>query len=115
MSARKPLNIGQIAISQIEVNPKHRSAFPKLVLALKKLYFTPEYNEGIFRILEEKIVRGKKKTGVFLLTLCRRSFHAAPPLRDVHHTCFGRVYEGVEVIDQIRQGDEIEKILIFED
>lgn len=25
------------------------------------------------------------------------------------------VYEGVEVIDQIRQGDEIEKILIFED
>ena len=34
---------------------------------------------------------------------------------DRHHTCFGKVYEGVEVIDQIRQGDEIEKILIFED
>lgn len=34
---------------------------------------------------------------------------------DRQHTCFGKVYEGVEVIDLIRQGDEIEKILIFED
>ncbi|MDD2329134.1 MAG: peptidylprolyl isomerase [bacterium] len=34
---------------------------------------------------------------------------------DRNHTCFGKVYEGVEVIDQIRQGDEIEKILVFED
>lgn len=30
------------------------------------------------------------------------------------HTCFGKVYEGVEVIDNIRQGDVIEKIEIFE-
>jgi hypothetical protein len=57
------LKIGQKPISQIEVNPKYRSAFPKLVLALKELYLTPEYNERIFRILEEKIVKGKKKTG----------------------------------------------------
>ena len=28
------------------------------------------------------------------------------------HTCFGKVVEGVEVIDQIRQGDVIEKIVI---
>ena len=34
---------------------------------------------------------------------------------DRNHTCFGKVFEGVEVIDSIRQGDEIEKILIFED
>lgn len=34
---------------------------------------------------------------------------------DRHHTCFGKVYEGVEVVDKIRQGDEIEKILIFEE
>jgi peptidyl-prolyl cis-trans isomerase B (cyclophilin B) len=31
---------------------------------------------------------------------------------DRNHTCFGKVYEGVEVIDEIRQGDEIEKIVI---
>lgn len=30
------------------------------------------------------------------------------------HTCFGKVYEGLEVIDDIRQGDKIEKITIEE-
>jgi len=33
---------------------------------------------------------------------------------DRNHTCFGKVYEGLEVIDAIRAGDEIEKILIIE-
>jgi peptidyl-prolyl cis-trans isomerase B (cyclophilin B) len=28
------------------------------------------------------------------------------------HTCFARVYEGLEVIDEMRQGDKIEKITI---
>jgi len=30
------------------------------------------------------------------------------------HTCFGKVYEGLEVIDDIRQGDKIEKIVVEE-
>lgn len=34
---------------------------------------------------------------------------------DRHHTCFGKVYEGIDVIDKIRQGDKIEKILIKEE
>lgn len=34
---------------------------------------------------------------------------------DRQHTCFGKVYEGLEVIDQIRQGDKIEKIVIIEE
>ncbi len=34
---------------------------------------------------------------------------------DRNHTCFGKVYEGVDVIDQIRQGDIIEKIVIIEE
>ena len=33
---------------------------------------------------------------------------------DRQHTCFGKVYEGLEVIDSIRQGDIIEKVLIIE-
>ena len=33
---------------------------------------------------------------------------------DRHHTCFGKVYEGLDVIDLIRQGDLIEKIVIKE-
>ncbi len=33
---------------------------------------------------------------------------------DRHHTCFGKIYEGLEVIDEIKQGDLIEKIVIVE-
>lgn len=33
---------------------------------------------------------------------------------DRNHTCFGRVFDGVEIIDQILQGDVIEKIEIVE-
>ena len=33
---------------------------------------------------------------------------------DQNHTCFGKVYEGLDVIDDIRQGDVIEKITIEE-
>lgn len=34
---------------------------------------------------------------------------------DRHHTVFGKVYEGLEVIDLIKQGDKINKINIIED
>ena len=34
---------------------------------------------------------------------------------DRNHTVFGKVYEGLDVIDQIRQGDVIEKIIIHEE
>ncbi len=33
---------------------------------------------------------------------------------DRNHTCFGKVVEGLEVIDQIRQGDKINKIVVTE-
>lgn len=33
---------------------------------------------------------------------------------DRNHTCFGKVVEGLDVIDSIREGDEIEKITITE-
>jgi peptidyl-prolyl cis-trans isomerase B (cyclophilin B) len=33
---------------------------------------------------------------------------------DGHHTCFGKVIEGLDVIDAIRAGDVIEKIEIIE-
>jgi peptidyl-prolyl cis-trans isomerase B (cyclophilin B) len=34
---------------------------------------------------------------------------------DRRHTCFGRVIEGLEVIDEIKQGDKIEKITVTEE
>lgn len=33
---------------------------------------------------------------------------------DRKHTCFGKVFEGLEVVDLIRRGDLIEKIVILE-
>ncbi|WP_186756806.1 peptidylprolyl isomerase [Echinicola salinicaeni] len=33
---------------------------------------------------------------------------------DRNHTCFGKVTEGLDVIDQIKAGDKIEKIVISE-
>jgi peptidyl-prolyl cis-trans isomerase B (cyclophilin B) len=34
---------------------------------------------------------------------------------DRNHTCFGKVVEGVDIVDQIRKGDKIIKIDIIED
>jgi peptidyl-prolyl cis-trans isomerase B (cyclophilin B) len=34
---------------------------------------------------------------------------------DRNHTCFGKVYEGLDVIDQIEEGDKIVKIVISEE
>jgi peptidyl-prolyl cis-trans isomerase B (cyclophilin B) len=31
------------------------------------------------------------------------------------HTCFGKIVEGLDVIDQIRQGDVIQKIIVTEE
>jgi peptidyl-prolyl cis-trans isomerase B (cyclophilin B) len=33
---------------------------------------------------------------------------------DRNHTCFGKVIEGLDVIDEIRQGDRIESITVIE-
>jgi IS5 family transposase len=55
--------IGQKRIEEVTVDIKCRDAFPKLILSLKKLYTTPEYNELLFCMLEDKIIKGKAKTG----------------------------------------------------
>ena len=34
---------------------------------------------------------------------------------DRNHTVFGKVTEGLDIIDEIQQGDVIEKVIIFED
>ena len=34
---------------------------------------------------------------------------------DRNHTCFGKVIENVDIVDQIRQGDIIEKITVHEE
>ncbi|EKB49718.1 peptidylprolyl isomerase [Cecembia lonarensis] len=34
---------------------------------------------------------------------------------DRRHTCFGKVIEGLDIIDQIKQGDKIDKITVIEE
>jgi peptidyl-prolyl cis-trans isomerase B (cyclophilin B) len=34
---------------------------------------------------------------------------------DRNHTCFGKVVEGLEIIDELRQGDKIQKINVIEE
>jgi peptidyl-prolyl cis-trans isomerase B (cyclophilin B) len=34
---------------------------------------------------------------------------------DRNHTCFGKVHDGLDIIDNIEQGDKIEKITIYEE
>jgi peptidyl-prolyl cis-trans isomerase B (cyclophilin B) len=53
-----------------------------------------------------------KDTGGSQFFICHSRRQAAH--LDGHHTCFGKVVEGLEVIDAIRQGDKIEKIEIIE-
>jgi IS5 family transposase len=55
------LSLGQIPIEQTYVNPKRKYVLDELLLSLKTLYCTPNYNEKIFRILEEGL--GKHRTG----------------------------------------------------
>lgn len=33
---------------------------------------------------------------------------------DRNHTCFGKVVEGIDVVDQIKQGDKINKIIVHD-
>ena len=101
------LQLGQISISQIEVNLKSRSGFPKLVLALKELYLTPEYNKMIFCILEGKICSSNNNTGrpgmdlwiLFVLAQTRLCLNLS--YDDLHHMAnydrLLRMIMGVEV------------------
>lgn len=57
------LEIGVKPIIETPVFIKSRDDIPALVMALLTIFKTPIYNEQIFRVLEETIIRGKKKTG----------------------------------------------------
>jgi len=56
-------SIGVKKIEDTQPSLKSRDAFPKLILALKELYINPKYNNKLFNILEDKIIKGKKATG----------------------------------------------------
>lgn len=56
-------SIGITPISEVKIRTKCRDEMPAILLALQRIYTTPELNEKIFSVLEEKICEGKKATG----------------------------------------------------
>jgi len=57
------LSIGQIPIEETVINPKSKNAVDELLVALKTLYCNKDYNEKIFKLLEDELKKGKKNTG----------------------------------------------------
>jgi hypothetical protein len=55
--------LGQLLIEETPISTKSRDPLAALVIAIKTIYTTPEYNEQVYKILENKILCGKKKTG----------------------------------------------------
>ena len=49
---------------------KSRDELPPILRALQYIYVTPELNEEVFRILEERVQKGEKKTGRYGMDLC---------------------------------------------
>ena len=47
--------LGQLAIADIQINPKSRDDIPKILRGLQYIYTTPEIRDEVFSILEEKI------------------------------------------------------------
>lgn len=61
--------LGVISISEVKLPLKSRDELPPILMALQHVYATPELNEEVFRIVEEKVMSGKKKTGRYGMEL----------------------------------------------
>jgi len=57
------LELGVKPIADTPVLLKSRDDIPALVIALLAIYNTSEYNQTIYKLLEDKVLKGKKKTG----------------------------------------------------
>jgi len=55
--------LGVLPICEVKIKTKSRDELPPVLVALQQIYVTPELNEPIFALLEEKIIKTKKKTG----------------------------------------------------
>ena len=61
--------LGVLSISEVKLPLKSRDELPPMLRALQHIYVTLELNEEVFRILEEKVQKGKKKTGRYGMDL----------------------------------------------
>lgn len=57
------LNLGIHPISEVRFPLKSRDELPPILRGLQYIFITPSLNEKVFALLEEKVCKGKKKTG----------------------------------------------------
>lgn len=57
------ISLGITPISEVKINIKSRDEMPPILVALQTIFITPELNEKIFSILEDKLTKDKKATG----------------------------------------------------
>lgn len=57
------LSLGILPISEVEVDMKTRHQLPPLLKALQHIFTTPSLSSQVFTLLEEHVLKGKKKTG----------------------------------------------------
>ncbi len=58
------LSIGRLLIKDTEISTAKRAgSLPSLCLALKEIFITPEWNERVFEVLEDKILSSNNNTG----------------------------------------------------
>ena len=50
-------------IPEVKIDKKSRHELPQVLAGLQYIFVTPSVNEQVFEILENKILKGKKKTG----------------------------------------------------
>jgi transposase, IS5 family len=55
--------MGIMPINEVRFSLRSRDELPPVLKALQYIFITPELNEQIFALLENKICKGKKKTG----------------------------------------------------
>jgi len=57
------LKLDQEPIEKIKIPLKSRDEIPPVMATLQWIFITPEVNQKIFKLLEQKVKKGKKETG----------------------------------------------------
>lgn len=57
------MNLRTVAIADVKFPLKSRDELPPVLKALQYVFITPELNEKVFGLLEQKICKDKKQTG----------------------------------------------------
>jgi hypothetical protein len=56
-------SIDLIPISEVKIKENKRDELPPILQALQYIFVTPESNQAVFNIMEDAILKDKKKTG----------------------------------------------------